>query len=329
MVDNVRENDEVTAHYNLVAGTAWLFARPEQNQSLDYLFVDEAGQVSLGSLVAMGLAARNIVLVGDKMQLAQPIQGVHPGRSGLSALEFLLADHATVPPERGIFLDVTRRMHPDVCRFISEAVYEGRLHSDPSTAVRELVLGPGADAALKPAGVSFVPVSHQECRQKSAEEAHRVQVLFGSLLQQRWIEAAGYARPITVDDILVVSPYNMQVNLLQSMLPPGARVGTVDKFQGQEAAVVIVSMATSSAEDVPRGMEFLYSRNRLNVAVSRALSLAIMVASPTLLEAPCSRVEQMALVNTLCFARHYADGDLCADTARMQRAALSAITVVM
>ena len=220
-------------------------------------------------------------------------------------------------------------MHPDVCRFISEAVYEGRLHSYPSTAVRELVLGPGADPALKPAGVSFVLVSHQECRQRSNEEAQRVQILFDSLLQHRWIEAADHARPITVDDILVVSPYNMQVNLLQSMLPPGARVGTVDKFQGQEAAVVIVSMATSSAEDVPRGMEFLYSRNRLNVAVSRALSLAIMVASPTLLEAPCSRVEQMALVNTLCFARHYADGDLCADTARMQRAALSAITVVM
>src|SRR5204863_179368 len=213
MVDNVRENDEVTAHYNLVAGTAWLFARPEQNQSLDYLFVDEAGQVSLGNLVAMGLAARNIVLVGDQMQLAQPIQGTHPGRSGLSALEFLLADHATVPPERGVFLDVTRRMHPDVCRFISEAVYEGRLHSHASTEVQRLIVSPGADPALKASGLSFVPVLHQECRQKSEEEGRRVREIFGSLLEQRWIGPQGRERPLAIDDILIVSPYNMQVNL--------------------------------------------------------------------------------------------------------------------
>jgi superfamily I DNA and/or RNA helicase len=306
MVTNVFDNDEVTGDYNLVAGTAWLFARTEMDQTLDYLFIDEAGQVSLGNLIAMGLAARNLVLVGDQMQLAQPIQGTHPGESGLSALEFLLKDHATVPPERGVFLDVTRRMHPDVCRFISEAVYEGRLHSYSDTASRILVLGSGADPALKPSGLSFVPVTHTECRQKSEAEGTRVLQLFTSLLKQRWIDDSGAERPLAINDILVVTPYNMQVNLLESVLPTGARVGTVDKFQGQEAAVVILSMTTSSAEDIPRAMEFLYSRNRLNVAVSRAKSLAIIVASPLLLEAPCSRVEQMGLVNTLCFAEHYA-----------------------
>jgi superfamily I DNA and/or RNA helicase len=303
----VRNNKEVTGDYPLVAGTAWLFADPRMDQALDYLFVDEAGQVSLGHLTAMGLAARNLVLVGDQMQLAQPIKGTHPGDSGQSALQFLLKDHATVPPERGVFLDVTRRMHPDVCGFISEAVYEGRLHSHPSCAVRQLVLGRDADPALKPAGLSWVPVVHQECRQKSEGEGDRVQKLVESLLKQRWIEAEGQVRPITLHDILVVSPYNMQVNLLQSVLPAGARIGTVDKFQGQEAAVVIVSMTASSAEDVPRGMEFLYSRNRINVAVSRAKSLAIIVASPRLLEAPCSKIEQMALVNTLCHAEAYAN----------------------
>jgi superfamily I DNA and/or RNA helicase len=196
-------------------------------------------------------------------------------------------------------------MHPDVCRFISEAVYEGRLQSHMSCAARRLVLGAGADPALKAAGLSWVPVVHQECRQKSEEEGGRVLELFNSLLQQRWMEE-GREKAISMEDILVVSPYNMQVNLLQGLLPTGARVGTVDKFQGQEAAVVIVSMTASSAEDVPRGMEFLYSRNRINVAVSRAKSLAIIVASPRLLEAPCSKREQMALVNTLCYAEAYA-----------------------
>jgi superfamily I DNA and/or RNA helicase len=194
-------------------------------------------------------------------------------------------------------------LHPDVCRFISEAVYEGRLHSHPDTASRILVLGTGADRTLKPSGLSFVPVMHAECRQKSEAEGLRVLKLFTNLLKQHWIDDEGTERPLGVNDVLVVTPYNMQVNLLEAMLPAGARIGTVDKFQGQEAAVVILSMTKSSAEDIPRGMEFLYGRNRLNVAVSRAKSLAIIVASPLLLEAPCSHVEQIALVNTLCFAR--------------------------
>jgi superfamily I DNA and/or RNA helicase len=272
------------------------------------LFVDEAGLVSLGNLVAMGLAARNLVLVGDQMQLAQPIQGVHPGRSGMSALEHLLEGYATVPPERGVFLELTRRMHPDVCRFISEAVYERRLRSHPGTELQKLLLCVGADPALKASGLTFVAVPHLDCRQKSEEEGRRVRELFASLLNQRWVDPRRGEQPLGVNDILVVSPYNIQVNHLQSILPAGARVGTVDKFQGQEAAVVLVSMTTSSAEDIPRGIEFLYSRNRLNVAISRAKSLAIVVASPLLLEAPCLRVEQLKLVNTLCFAKSYADG---------------------
>jgi uncharacterized protein len=305
-VVNVKGPKDVHTTFQLVGGTAWLFCLPPFDQAFDYLFVDEAGQVSLGHLVAMGVCARNLVLVGDQMQLGQPIQGTHPGESGLSALEFLLKDYATIPPERGIFLDITYRLHPDVCRFISDAVYEGRLHADTACGSRRLVLAAGADSAIKPTGISWVPVDHQECTQRSEEEGARIAVLYQSLLAQRWIEHAGNARPVTVNDILVVSPYNMQVNLLQSLLPASARVGTVDKFQGQQAAVVIVSMTASSAEDVPRGMDFLYSRNRLNVAVSRAKSLAIIVASPRLLEASCSRIEQMALVNTLCHAQAYA-----------------------
>ncbi len=309
MIEDLSDNAAISdGGFDLIGGTAWLFARPEFDQRLDYLFIDEAGQVSLANVVAMGTCARNIVLVGDQMQLSQPIQGTHPGDSGRSALEFVLRDKATVPPERGVFLGITRRMHPDVCRFISEAVYEGRLEAEQGNTAQRLVLAPGADSALRTTGVSWVPVIHEDCSQKSAAEAQRIEELYKSLLEQRWTNRDGVTQAIGTADILVVTPYNMQVNLLKSMLPAGARVGTVDKFQGQEAAAVLVSMTTSTAEDVSRGLEFLYSRNRLNVAISRARCLAVVVASPKLLEARCTTIEQLKLVNTLCFVSAYADG---------------------
>jgi predicted RecB family nuclease len=308
LIADVFENPEVSAgNYDLIAGTAWLFARAEFDRSLDTLFIDEAGQVSIANVVAMGTSSRNIVLVGDQMQLGQPIQGSHPGESGQSALEFILGDAATVPADRGIFLPITRRMNPDVCRFISEAVYEGRLHAEDANTAQRLVLSAGADPALKATGISWVPVVHGDCSQKSEEEAARIGELYTSLLGQRWTNKDGVTETIGPTDILIVSPYNMQVNLLKSVLPAGARVGTVDKFQGQEAAVALVSMTTSTAEDVSRGLEFLYSRNRLNVAISRARCLAIVVASPELLEASCNSIEQMKLVNTLCFLKAYAE----------------------
>jgi predicted RecB family nuclease len=308
LIEDTTDNARATpGAFDLVAGTAWLFARPELDRAFDYLFVDEAGQVSLANIVAMGVSAENIVLVGDQMQLAQPIQGVHPGGSGVSALEHLLGEMATVPPARGVFLPITRRMHPDVCQFISQAVYDGRLEADDGARRQRLVLREPADAeALAPTGLRFVAVDHAGCAQKSAEEAERLKRAYRTLVGQRWIDREGAERVVSSDDILVVSPYNMQVNLLRSVLPAGARVGTVDKFQGQEAAVVLISMATSSGEDLPRQIEFLYSRNRLNVAISRARCLAVVFANPKLLEIACATVEQMRLVNTLCWVEQYA-----------------------
>jgi uncharacterized protein len=199
-------------------------------------------------------------------------------------------------------------MNPEVCGFVSDAFYDGRLRPDRGNEKQRLILRRDADPALSPAGLRFVSVDHEGCSQKSAEEAQRIHRLYASLLAQRWVDRDGRTRGIGTDDVLVVSPYNMQVNLLRSVLPNGARVGTVDKFQGQEAAVVLISMVTSSAEDMPRNLEFLFSRNRLNVAVSRAKCLAVILASPRLLEVPCSRIEQMRLVNTLCWAKGYSDG---------------------
>jgi uncharacterized protein len=289
-------------HWQLVAGTAWLLARPEADQQFDYLFVDEAGQVSLANLAAMGACARNIVLLGDQMQLGQPIQGVHPGRSGESSLEYLLDGHATVPPERGVFLPITWRMCPDVCRFISEAVYDGRLFPEEMNAHQRLVLGAKPHPALQPTGVVFWPMDHTGCGQKSPEEADEIERIYQSLLKQSWIDRSGKKRRITPDDILVVAPYNLQVNLLKRVLPDTARVGTVDKFQGQEAAVSLISMTTSSEADLPRHLEFLFSKNRLNVAISRARCLSVVVANPKLLDTRCRTPAEIALVNTLCWA---------------------------
>jgi uncharacterized protein len=298
-------NDKVSLDAQLLAGTPWLFADERFDRHVDYLFIDEAGQVSLANVVAMGTAACNIVLVGDQMQLGQPMQGVHPGEAGLSVLDFLLGGQATVSADRGIFLDRTRRLHPAICRFISDAFYEGRLLPDPVAERRKLVFVSPIDG-VTPEGISFLPVEHSGCSQKSAEEADVVRHCYMQLLQQRFSDADGRLRKMNIDDILVVSPYNVQVNHLKSVLPKGARVGTVDKFQGQEAPVVLISMATSSAEDMPRSIDFLFSANRLNVAVSRAQCLAVVVASPRLLETPCRTIEQLRLVNKFCQLAAYA-----------------------
>lgn len=304
-IGNTTDNADVPGH-QLIAGTAWLFSRAELDGTIDYLFIDEAGQVSLANVVGMGTCARNLVLVGDQAQLGQPIKGTHPGESGSSALEYVLRGHATVPDDLGVFLPLSRRMHPDLCGFISEAFYDGRLQPAPGNERQRLVLAKAVDASIKPAGLSFVEVEHTGCGQKSEEEAEVAKWLVDSLLEQSWMDRDGKTKKLTLDDILLVTPYNMQVACLEGRVPAGARIGTVDKFQGQEAPVVIVSMTTSSAEEMPRDHEFLFSRNRLNVAISRAQCLAIVIASPRLLEVPCKTVEQMSLVNGLCWARAYA-----------------------
>ena len=289
---------------DLTAGTAWLFADPIFTEQLDYLFIDEAGQVSVANLVTMGMAARNIVLMGDQMQLSQPVQGVHPGRSGDSILDYLLDGTPTIAPDRGVFLAQTWRMHPNVCSFISQAVYEGQLSSAPGTERRVLLLD-GQRPEVPDSGLMFCPVEHDGNSQSSDEEAAQVKALFAYFLQQRYVDNKGVDHAMCIENILVVAPYNLQVQLLKQVLPAGARVGTVDKFQGQEAEIVIVSMATSNEDYLPRDIGFLYSKNRLNVAVSRAKSLACIVASPDLTAIRCLTPQDMSLVNGLCMAVRY------------------------
>jgi uncharacterized protein len=266
----------------LAAGTAWLFARESFDGALDYLFIDEAGQVSLADALAMGTCARNVVLLGDPNQLGQVLQGTHPEGSNASVLEHLLGGETTVAEDRGLFLERTFRLHPDVCGYISEAFYGGRLVPDAVAAGRTTPLG---------TGLRYLPVEHEGRRQESPEEAAVVAAEVGRALR------AGMAP----SSLIVVAPYNAQVNLIASLLAgTGVRVGTVDKFQGQEADVVFYSLASSSSDDVPRSLGFLLSRNRLNVAISRARCLAYLVASPRLLEVDARTIEHMRLANALC-----------------------------
>ena len=289
------DNADAADNGDIVGGTAFFFARPENIQAFDWLFVDEAGQVGLANMTAMGRSARNIVLVGDPRQLPQVIQGAHPHPANLSCLEWMLGEHATVPPDRGIFLETTRRMHPQVCGFVSEQVYEGRLFSHPDTAAQRV-----ASDVYPHTGAFWVSVEHEGNAQIAMEEVEAIRRSAEGLLGGCWTDKSGDTRAIEEADIIVVAPYNAQVNALREALPPGIRVGTVDKFQGQEAPVCLVSMTASSAEEMPRGMEFLFSLNRINVAVSRAKALALVFGSPRLREAKCETVEQMRLVNTLC-----------------------------
>ena len=294
-IRRTNDNAEAASGGQVVGGTAFFFSREENTQAFDWLFVDEAGQVGLANMAAMGRAARNIVLVGDPRQLPQVIQGAHPAPANLSCLEWMLGDHATIPPDRGIFLGITRRMHPEVNRFISDQVYEGRLESHADTA-RQAVTG----TSFPEAGAFWVPVAHEGNAQVAPEEVEAIQAAVEELLTGAWTEKDGVTRPIRQSDIIVVAPYNAQVNALREALPEAIRVGTVDKFQGQEAPVCLVSMTASSAEETSRGMEFLFSLNRINVAVSRAKGLALVFGAPRLREAKCDTVEQMQLVNTLC-----------------------------
>ena len=283
---------------NLAGGTAWLWAREEMAGAVDVLVIDEAGQMSLANTLAVCPAAGSLVLLGDPRQLDQPIQGVHPPGAHVSALGHLLGGSATVAPSRGIFLDHTWRMHPDVCAFTSEQFYQGRLRTRPELA-RQTVIGPGPLAGH---GLRFVAVEHSGNTNASEEEAERVAALLHELLDAgaAWVDKNGVQKPLTLEEVLVVAPYNAQVATLRAALPEGARVGTVDKFQGQEAPIVLYSMTTSTADEAPRGMEFLYSLHRLNVATSRARCIAAIVANPALLTPDCRTPEQMRLANPFC-----------------------------
>ena len=300
-----KDNDDVRARLadgraNLAAGTPWLWASSKLAASVDVLFVDEAGQISLANVVAISRATDSLVLLGDPQQLDQPMRGTHPPGADRSALAHVLGGQATMPPDRGLFLETTWRLHPDLCAFTSEVFYDGRLEPEPHLVVQRLHArgAPIADGV----GPRLLEVPTIGADNESPEEAEEVARVARSLVEAgaSWVNENGELRPVTWDEVLIVAPYNAQVGAIKRKLPPAARVGTVDKFQGQEAPISIYSLTTSTPELAPRGMDFLYSRNRLNVATSRARCVTIVAASPDLLRVQARTPAQMRLANALC-----------------------------
>ncbi|WP_338053298.1 TM0106 family RecB-like putative nuclease [Rhodomicrobium udaipurense] len=286
-----------SGQYQVAGATGFLWSAADAQDVLDVLVVDEAAQMSLANVLAVSHAAKRLILLGDPQQLDQPTQGTHPDSTGVSSLEHVLGGSQTIDPDRGLFLAETWRMNPPICAFDSELFYEGKLHP-VAGCEKQVIL---SDGPIKGSGLRYVPVEHAGNKSYSVEEAGTVTQIVMTILNgnTRWIDRDGIERPVTLDDIVVITPYNAQVFEIQQR-HPGVRVGTVDKFQGQEAPIAIYSMATSSHADAPRGMEFLYSANRFNVAVSRAKCMAILVSSPEIFEAECKTPRQMQLANAFC-----------------------------
>jgi predicted RecB family nuclease len=295
--DNAKLLGAIGSDCQVGGGTAWLWAHPNAAQSLDVLFIDEAAQMSLASVLAASQSAQTLVLLGDPRQLEQPLQGTHPEGTDVSALDHMLGGHATVTPDRGLFLEETWRLHPDICAFTSELFYEGRLRSRAGLERQRM----DSAGRLDGSGLRYLPVVHEGNQSSSPEEADSIRELVEGLLNSgaSFTDKNGNREPVGLEDILIIAPYNAQVFELQDRIP-GGRIGTVDKFQGQQAPVVIYSMTTSTHADAPRGMEFLYSPNRLNVATSRAKAVCVLVGSPRLFEAECRTPRQMQLANAFC-----------------------------
>jgi hypothetical protein len=285
---------------NLVAGTGWVFVGERQRDAVDVLFVDEAGQISLANVAAMSASTSSLVLLGDPQQLDQPIQGTHPPGAERSALAHVLGDLATMPADRGLFLATTWRLHPELCGYTSEVFYDDRLEPEMHLAAQAVRVPDGLIRGS--AGPRMVTLPTVGADNENLEEAAAVASLVLGLVDRgsTWTDEDGVTRAMTIDDVLVVAPYNAQVAAIKRLLPVEARVGTVDKFQGQEAPISIYSLTTSSPELAPRGMDFLYSRHRLNVATSRARGVAIVVASPDLFRIRARTPEQMRLANAFC-----------------------------
>jgi uncharacterized protein len=307
MIDNITGYSSLPGDYFLFAGTSWMFSytgskkddeRPPlfADQSLDYMFIDEAGQVSLSNTISLGVAAKNLILIGDQMQLSQPIKGTHAGNSGRSSLEFLLMDQDTIPPNRGIFLKETWRLNEKICQFISDTFYESRLKPNETAKKRKVTL---RIKDFKAEGIFYIPVDHRGRSTSSDEEVDLIKSAYKQILGSKY-EDEKRKGALDHKNIMTIAPFNVQVVRLMRELPKNARVGTIDKFQGQQSKVVFISMTSSDPENLPRHKDFFFSRNRLNVAISRAESTAIIIFNPNLLLTSCKNIHEMRLLNNFC-----------------------------
>ena len=293
----------LTESYQLFAGTKYHFAKEYYDQKLDYMFIDEAGQLTTADIIAIGTSAKNIVLIGDQMQLPQPSSAVHPGESGKSILEYLLEGKDTVSNDKGVFLNKTFRMHPKINDFTSENFYEDRLLCSDITSKRKIHFD--KTCQIQDIGIHYIAADHTDCSQKNETEGTIIKNLYRDLSKCEFEDEFGKVRKIKNEDILTISPYNVQVNYLKSILPKESRVGTIDKFQGQEAPITIISMTSSDSENLPRAKSFFFNRNRLNVAISRSQLITIMIFNPKLLQTSTRSVDEIYLIENFFKLMNY------------------------
>ncbi len=278
----------------LFSGTKYHLSNAFYHSKIDYLFVDEAGQLSLTDIIAIGIISKNIVLVGDQLQLGQPTRGSHPGDSGKSVLDYLLDNKDTIDDSKGIFLNRTFRLNPEINSFTSTSFYDGRLLTHKFAENRKIEYP--KSCLIKKDGIHFISMKHEDNSQKSLEELKIIQKLIKQLVGANFIDNK-MKRKLSIQDILVVTPYNVQVNYLLANLPEGTRVGTVDKFQGQQAPITIISMVTSDTDSLPRNKNWFFNRNRLNVALSRSQCSSIILFNPNLLKTAPTDYEEIKLLN--------------------------------
>ena len=289
-------------NYDLIAGTAWALSNSkhrensEKFKNFDYIFFDEAGQISISKLIASSMSSKNIVMIGDHMQLPQPSTGNIDGESSLSPIEYILKEQNTISDDKGIFLSKTYRMHENICNFISNSFYEKRLMSDSSTHNQSII----SDEKEIPNGIYLINPNHSGFSVQNDIEVEYVKNIYQKLIHKKWRDRNNEITKISSKDILVISPFNAQVNLIKQSLGEDAKVGTIDNFQGQEAPIVIISYVSSNPENIPRGSDFFFDFRRLNVSLSRAKSLAIIIFNKELLEYHCNTVEDMERLNFFC-----------------------------
>ena len=300
IVDIIKEKPVDIGMYDLFAGTAWFFSNVRMNQTLDYLFIDEAGQVSLANTISMATSSKNLVLIGDQMQLSQPIRGTHEGYAKLSSLDYILEDRDTIPPEQGIFLRETRRLNQNICKYISDSFYDSRLVPHEVTKKRTVSLELND---IGNEGVFYIPTEHYGNSQRSDEEADIIYEYYSRIYKKEYEDEKGKNK-IDINNIMIVAPFNVQTNNIKQKLlkkfSEDTRVGTIDLFQGQEAKVVFISMTSSDTDNLPRHKDFFFNRNRLNVAISRAQNVAVILFNPNLLLASANTIEEMKLINNFC-----------------------------
>ena len=289
--------------FQLVAGTAWALSNSKHRENskkdkiFDFIFFDEAGQLSISKVIASSLSSKNIVMIGDHMQLPQPSLGIIEGESSLSPIEYLIKDKNTISDEKGIFLEKTFRMHSSICEFISNSFYEKRLIPDKNNSNQKILQNNGESVKN---GIYLVDLNHSGSSVQNLNEVVFINNIYKNLINKKWINRNLEKSQITNKDVLVVSPFNAQVNLLKENLPKNAQVGTIDNFQGQEAPIVIISYTSSDPESIPRGSDFFFDFRRLNVSLSRAKCIGIIILNNKLLNYHCSTIEDMERLNYFC-----------------------------